>query len=146
MPRMLLQKVIPLGYAPVLALEGYARRSNDTGVYALIKIRASALNGCGYCSAMHLREARSGGETEARIAALHGDWWRHDLWSPAEQAALALTDEVTRLGEGGVSDAAWDRAVQLWGEKGTGHLLLGICTINVWNRIAISTGLEAADL
>ena len=146
MPRMLMQKVIPMGYAPVLALEGYARRSNDKTTYEIIKIRASALNGCGYCLAMHTRDARAEGESEARIESLQNDWRDADLWSPAEEAALTLTDEVTRLGEGGVSDTAWDSAIRHWGEKGTGHLIIAICTINVWNRIAISTGLTAADL
>ncbi|KAA9394258.1 carboxymuconolactone decarboxylase family protein [Kocuria coralli] len=146
MPRMILQKVIPLGYAPVLALEGYARRSNDRRTYELVKIRASALNGCGYCSAMHVRDALAQGEAENRIEALRSDWRALDVWSPAEEAALALTDEVTRLGESGVSDTVWNAAVEQWGEKGTGHLIIAICTINVWNRIAISTGLEAADL
>lgn len=146
MPRLWLQKVIPLGYAPVLALEGYARRVNDTRTYELVKIRASALNGCGYCLAMHTRDARKLGESEERIHALTGRWMEHDLWSPAEAAALALTDEVTRLGEGGVSDAVWTESIARWGEKGTGHLIIAIATINVWNRIAIATGLEAADL
>lgn len=146
MPRMLMQKVIPLGYAPVLALEGYARRSNDKTTYEIVKIRASALNGCGYCLAMHTRDARSEGESEARIEALQNDWRDADLWSPAEEAALALTDEVTRLDEDGVSDTVWDAAIRHWGEKGTGHLVIAICTINVWNRIAISTGLTATDL
>lgn len=146
MPRMNLQKVIPLGFAPVLGLEAYARSSNDKRTYELVKLRASALNGCGYCIAMHTRDARKHGESEERIDALHGDWRDHDLWSPAEAAALALTDEATRLGEHGVSDEAWNAAIEQWGEKGTGHLILAICTINVWNRIAITTGMEAEDL
>lgn len=146
MPRMHLQKAIPLAYGPVLALEAYARRVNDKRTYELVKIRASAINGCGYCLAMHIRDARTLGESEERIAALQEDWRATDLWSPAEEAALALTDEVTRLGEGGVSEAVWADAIDRWEEKGTGHLIIAIATINVWNRIAIATGLEAEDL
>ncbi|MGY4720477.1 carboxymuconolactone decarboxylase family protein [Naumannella cuiyingiana] len=146
MPRMKLQKVTPLAYAPMVALETYARTHNDARTYELIKIRASELNGCGYCLAMHTRDARKQGESDERIAALAGDWRAVDLWSPAEAAALALTDEVTRLGEGGVSDATWDEAVARWGEKGVAGLIMAIVVINAWNRIAIPTGLEAADL
>ncbi|WP_293696435.1 carboxymuconolactone decarboxylase family protein [uncultured Agrococcus sp.] len=146
MPRMLMQKVVPLGYAPVLALETYARRNNDKTTYNIVKIRASAINGCGYCIAMHTRDARKQGESDARIEALQTDWRAADLWSPAEETALALTDEVTRLGEDGVSDSTWDSAMEHWGEQGMGHLIIAISTINVWNRIAISTGLTAADL
>lgn len=147
MPRMLMHKVMPMAYAPVGALEAYARNHNDKRTYELVKIRASALNGCSYCLAMHTRDARKQGETEERIAALQDDWRNDDLWSDAEKAALALTDQATRLEPGvGVTDDVWDEAVAQWGTKGAGHLVLAIATINVWNRIAISTGLEAADL
>ncbi|MDN5724969.1 MAG: hypothetical protein L0G99_03410 [Propionibacteriales bacterium] len=50
------------------------------------------------------------------------------------------------LGEGGVSDATYDEAVAQWQEKGTASLIMAIATINVWNRIAISTGLRDTDL
>ena len=146
MPRMHLQKVIPMAYGPVLALENYARKVNDKRTYELVKIRASAINGCGYCLAMHVRDARKLGESEQRIAALETGWRHQDLWSPAEKAALALTDELTKLGEHGVSDVVWDEAIERWGEKRTGHLIIAIATINVWNRIAIATGLQAEDL
>lgn len=145
MPRVLLQKVIPMGYGPVLALEAYARRVNDKRTYELIKIRASWLNGCDYCLAMHERAARRAGESEARIAALRAEWRSQDLWSPAEAAALALTDEVTRLDDG-VSEPVWQESLAQWGDKGTGHLLMAIATINVWNRLAIATDLRAEDL
>lgn len=146
MPRMKLQKVAPTAYAPLLAMEAWARTHNDKTTYELVKIRASALNGCSYCLAMHSRDARKAGESEQRIDAVQGDWQDAALWSPAERAALALTDELTRLGEGGVADATWQDAVEHWGEKGVAGLVMAIAVINVWNRIGIGTGLEAADL
>lgn len=146
MPRMKMQKVVPLGYAPVLALEGYARSHNDKRTYELVKIRASKINRCGFCIAMHTRDARKIGETDDRIAALDGKWHEQDLWTPAEAAALYLTDQVTRLGEEGVTDEVWDEAIAQWGAKGTANLVIAIATINVWNRIGIATGLEAEDL
>src|SRR5690625_6112464 len=43
----------------VLAMENYAKNSGlDRGLYELIKIRASQLNGCAFCLDMHLRDAR----------------------------------------------------------------------------------------
>ena len=103
MPRMKMQKVLPGAYAPLLGLEAYARTHNDKRTFELVKIRASALNGCGYCLAMHTRDARAAGESEDRITALQKQWRDTDLFSPAEEAALALTDEVTRLSADGVS-------------------------------------------
>lgn len=146
MPRMKLQKVLPGAYAPLLGLEAYARTHTDKRTFELIKIRASALNGCGYCLAMHTRDARTAGESEDRITALQKQWRDTDLFSPAEEAALALTDEVTRLGSDGVADSVWDEAVSRWDRKGVGGLLMAIIAINTWNRVAITTGLEAQDL
>ncbi|WP_066911511.1 carboxymuconolactone decarboxylase family protein [Millisia brevis] len=146
MARMKMQKVLPGAYAPLLGLEAYARTHNDKRTFELVKIRASALNGCGYCLAMHTRDARAAGESEDRITALQKQWRDTDLFSPAEEAALALTDEVTRLSADGVSDAVWDEAVNRWDLKGTGRLLMAIIAINCWNRLAITTGLEAEDL
>lgn len=144
--RINLQKTSPLAYAPLLAMETYARRNNDKRTNHLVKILSSAINGCSYCIAMHTRDARKQGESEERIAALTGDWTAVDLWSPAERAALALTDELTRLGDGGVSDPVWDETVAQWGEKGAAHLVMAIATINTWNRVAIATGMDASDL
>lgn len=146
MPRMKLQKVLPSAYGPLLGLDGYARLNNDKVTFELIKIRASALNRCGYCLAMHTRDAAKAGISQDRITALQKEWRDTDLFSPAEEAALALLDEVTRLGDSGVSDATWDEAVHRWGEKGVGRLLMAIIAINAWNRVGVATGLEAEDL
>ncbi len=146
MPRMNMSKVKPTAYAALFALEGYARTHNDHRTFELIKIRASSLNGCRYCLAMHTRDARKHGESEERIGALQEDWRDGELFSPAEEAALALTDEVTRLSPDGVSDDTWTEAVRCWGEKGVASLLMAIAAINVWNRIAIPTGMEPEDL
>ncbi|MFW6597768.1 carboxymuconolactone decarboxylase family protein [Propionibacteriaceae bacterium Y2011] len=146
MPRMLLQKVLPTAYAPLLAVETYARTHNDKRTFHLVKILASVINGCSYCVAMHTRDARKQGESEERLAALQADWRAVDLWSPAEHAALALTEEATVLGEGGVSDAVYDEAVAQWKEKGVAGLIMAIAAINMWNRVAITTGMHAEDL
>lgn len=144
--RINLQKTTPLAYAPLLAMESYARTHNDKRTNHLVKILSSQINGCSYCIAMHTRDARKAGESDERIDALAGDWRAGDLWSPAEHAALALTDELTRLGEGGVSDPVWDEVVAQWGTKGAANLVMAVVTINMWNRIAIATGMSAADL
>lgn len=143
MPRMKLSK---MAYAPILTMEAYARRQNDKRTYELVKILASSINGCSYCLAMHTRDARKGGETDDRITALQGDWRASGLFDEKETAALALTEQVTRLAAGGVSDEVYDEAAARWGEKGVGALIMAIATINVWNRVAITTGMTAADL
>lgn len=145
MARLNLRSVAPLAYAPVLALEAYARRNVDRVTFELVKIRASQLNQCSYCIAMHTRDARKQGETEERIAALADDWRSTEAFDERERAALELTDALTRL-PGGVSDDLHDQVVATWGEKGLAQLVMAIVAINTWNRVAIGTGMTAADL
>lgn len=64
-----------------------------------------------------------------------------DLYSEREQAALALTEEITRISAGGVSDEVWSLAQLAFDEQDIATLIMAICAINAWNRIAISTHL-----
>ena len=60
------------------------------------------------------------------------------IFSEQERAALAWAEEVTRLGERGVSNNAFDAATAVFGEKQLVDLTLAIGVINAYNRIAIS--------
>lgn len=133
-------------YEAVLAMEGYVRGSGlDPLLYELVKIRASQLNGCAYCLDMHNRDARAKGEDQRRLDVLSA--WREapDLFSERERAALALTEQVTRI-EGGVDDEVWRAVTEHFDEQGTVHLLMAIATINVWNRLAVATHQDLPEL
>ncbi|AXH95552.1 carboxymuconolactone decarboxylase family protein [Ornithinimicrobium avium] len=126
-------------YQAVLAMEGYVRSSGmDPVLYELVKIRASQLNGCAYCLDMHNRDARAAGEDQRRLDVLSA--WREapDLFSGAERAALALTEQVTRI-EGGVDEEVWGALAEHFDDGQVVHLLMSIATINVWNRLAVAT-------
>lgn len=142
MPRLNLRKTHKLGMAAILGLEGYTRVRVPAVLNELIKLRASLLNGCGYCIDMHTRALRRAGESDDRIAALEGEV-PVTLFDDRERAALALTDAVTRLEPGGVPDQIWEEAAEEFSEAELGHLLILIATINVWNRLGIATKLEA---
>src|SRR5699024_11126826 len=107
--------------------------------YEQVKICASQLNGCAYFLDMHTRDARRKGEQQRRLDILSA--WREapSMFSEAEQAALALTESVTLIGQQRVTDAVWDRAAAQFGEADLVHLLMAIAVINVWNRLAVST-------
>ena len=91
-------------YTAMFGLEKYLSRSSvDASLRELIKIRASQINGCAYCIQMHTEQARKAGETEQRIYALAA-WQESPLFNDTERAVLALTDEVTRIADGGLSD------------------------------------------
>lgn len=142
MPRMNLRKTHKLGMAAVLGLEAYCRSHTDKRLYELIKLRASQLNRCGFCIAMHTEALVTAGESAERIAGLAEPGLPSGVYSPAEQAALGLTEAVTRLGDG-VPDEVWEAAAEHFSETQLGNLVLAIATINVWNRIGIATRLDA---
>jgi AhpD family alkylhydroperoxidase len=145
--RLSVNDIDPTAYQAVLAMERYVRNSGlDKPLYELIKIRASQLNGCAFCLDMHHRDARAGGEDQRRLDVLSA--WREapDLYTAREQAALAMTEAVTLIGENGVSDEVWSEATRHFDNAGMVQLLMAIATINVWNRLAVSTHQQLPDL
>ena len=116
--------------------------SLDPRLKELVRIRASQVNGCGYCIHYHTTDARKLGETEQRLYAL-GAWWETPFFTMEEQVALKLTEEVTRISDHGISDEVFERALKLFGRQKLAQLIFLIVTINSWNRIAISMHLVA---
>jgi AhpD family alkylhydroperoxidase len=114
----------------------------DPKLVELVKLRASQINGCGYCVNTHSRDARKAGETEQRVFAIVA-WWETPFFTEAEQAALKLTEEITRIGEGGLSEDTYQKALQHFGNTGVAQLIFTVVTINSWNRIAISMHMVA---
>ena len=88
---------------------------------------------------MHTRDARKAGETEQRIYALNA-WRDTPFFSEEERAILALAEEVTLINNH-VKDETYEQAAKLLDETYLAQVILAIITINVWNRIGISTGL-----
>jgi alkylhydroperoxidase family enzyme len=65
--------------------------------------------------------------------------WRDAEWfSDRERAALELAEQVTLL-PGGVPDSVWDAAAEVFDDRELADLLIAIATINVWNRLMVST-------
>lgn len=140
-PRMKIANVVPEAYDAVLTLEKYAASHVDPTLYELVKLRASMINGCGFCIDMHSHDALKAGETPQRLFELMA-WREVGCFTDKERAALALVDQATRLGEEGVTDEVWDEANAQFTEEEVANLLIAIATINVWNRIAIPTRMQ----
>ncbi|MBP2563429.1 AhpD family alkylhydroperoxidase [Neorhizobium galegae] len=103
----------------------------------LVNIRASQINGCGFCLDMHVKEAKIHGESELRV--YHVAIWREsNLFVPRERAALAWTEAVTKLPEGGIPDELYERVRGQLSEKEISDLTFSIMTINAWNRASIA--------
>ena len=104
----------------------------------LVKIRASQINGCGMCLDMHTKDAAAAGETPVRLA-LVAAWREAVVFTEAERAALALTEEGTRLADAhtGVSDETWAAVRKHYDDEQIAALTCLVATINAWNRLNV---------
>ncbi|WP_028801316.1 carboxymuconolactone decarboxylase family protein [Streptomyces sp. 142MFCol3.1] len=104
----------------------------------LVKIRASQINGCGFCTDMHTKEATLAGETAVRLN-LIAAWREATVFTDAERAALELAEQGTRVADaaGGVSDEAWANAAKYYDEDQLVALISQIAVINAYNRINV---------
>ncbi|MFC9114245.1 carboxymuconolactone decarboxylase family protein [Streptomyces sp. NPDC057092] len=112
----------------------------------LVKIRASQINGCGFCTDMHTKDATAAGETQQRLN-LVAAWREATVFTDAERAALALAEEGTRIADaaGGVSDEVWADAAKHYDEEQLAALISLIAIINAYNRINVITQQPAGD-
>ena len=85
---------------------------------------------------MHAKDARAARETEYRAHALSA-WRETPFFSGRERAALAWTEAVTRIADGG-PDALCHEARQPSSEKGLTDRTWAVVAINGWDRIASS--------
>ncbi|MBF6224514.1 carboxymuconolactone decarboxylase family protein [Nocardia abscessus] len=131
----------PVGGSFVKRLTMASKVINDStlpaATYELVKIRASQINGCGYCTDMHTKDAAHAGETSVRLN-LIAAWHEATVFTEAERAALALTEEATRIGDGrAVSDAVWQEVRKHYDDDQIAALIAAIAMINAWNRMNV---------
>ncbi len=136
--RIDLAKIAPDAYRHFLQLEGVIARHVDRKLLHLIKLRASQINGCAFCLAMHTDEALRDGEPAERLTLLDA-WEESTLYSEKERAALAWAEEVTLIADSGASRETFDALKAHFSEEEIGWLTLAAVQINAWNRIAISS-------
>jgi AhpD family alkylhydroperoxidase len=104
----------------------------------LVSLRASQINGCGWCIDMHTKEAAAAGETAVRLN-LVAAWRESSVFTEAEQAALALAEEGTRLADAhhGVSDDTWTQVRKHYDDDQIAALVALVALINAANRLAV---------
>jgi AhpD family alkylhydroperoxidase len=112
----------------------------------LVKIRASQINGCAFCTDMHTKDAEHNGETSLRLN-LIAVWREATVFTEAERAALALTEEGTRIADtpDAVRDDAWLNAAKHFDEDQLAALVGLIALINFYNRLNVITRQPAGD-
>lgn len=137
--RLDIYQVEPTAYDGMFALEKYLKESPLTlQQISLIKMRASQINSCAYCINMHTSEAIKSGETHQRLLLLSA-WNESNYFTDEEKVMLKMTEEITEISNGGVTDKTFQRAKELFEEKTIIAIILAATTINAWNRIAISS-------
>lgn len=136
-PIQLLPELLP-------ALQAVSRVSTVASVphitIALVELRASQINGCSVCVDLHSADLKRSGDTDRRIFAIGA--WRDTPWfTPAERAALALAEAVTRLSDRAdpVPDEIWNEAREHYNEAEIAALLMAVSAVNVWNRLNAAT-------
>jgi AhpD family alkylhydroperoxidase len=104
----------------------------------LMSLRASQINGCGWCLDLHTKEAAAAGETAVRLG-LVAAWRETTVFTEAEQAALALTEEGTRLADEhtGVSDETWAAVREHYDDDQVAALVCLVAMINAANRMGV---------
>ncbi|MER5636694.1 carboxymuconolactone decarboxylase family protein [Kitasatospora sp. NPDC002227] len=106
----------------------------------LVSLRASQINGCGWCIDLHTKEATAAGEDPTRLH-LVAAWRESTVFTEAEQAALAFAEEGTRLADAhqGVSDGTWAAVRTHYDDDQLAALVCLVSLINAANRMAVIT-------
>ncbi|RFM26382.1 carboxymuconolactone decarboxylase family protein [Deminuibacter soli] len=138
--RFLLARTQPAAFAAMLQLDNYVAGTAIPLLHReLIKIRASQLNGCAFCTDKHIQHALQLGETPERIVLLPA-WREAPHFTHAERIILSMTEEITLIHHSGLSDATWQQAICTFGDTLTAQLVMAITVINSWNRVGIASG------
>ena len=135
---MNLRALAPAAYRAMAAFDRSIKL--DPKLLELVRIRASQINGCAYCTELHTRAARRSGESERRIYAL-SVWRESPLFSDRERSVLELTDAITNVRDASVPEDVYRRAAEHLDQVELANLMLAISAINSWNRIAISSAM-----
>jgi AhpD family alkylhydroperoxidase len=131
-------KRMPAVHAALLTLSKSAGQAGlDKTLIELIEIRASQINGCAFCLAYHLNSARQVPVPAAKLD-LVATWREAGIFSAREQAALAWTETMTRLGPESTSDAEYAALGAEFSEEEAIYLTVTIGVINHWNRLGVA--------
>lgn len=141
--RLNIKEVAPNALKAMIGLEMYiSNASISKTTKELIKIRASQINGCAYCINIHTQDAIKNGETNQRIFLLNA--WREaeGIFTEEEKLVLAMTEEITLIHQNGLSDETYSNALQFFSEAQIADIITAVITINLWNRVVLSTHLQ----
>jgi AhpD family alkylhydroperoxidase len=140
--RVKLANVVPDFYKAMIELDRVSAEGLDPKLAHLVRIRASQINGCSYCTDMHSLDLLQLDDNQQRITLL--PVWREakKFYSEQEQAALALTEAITLVSVDHVPDDVYEVAANAFDEKDLAQLIALIITINMWTRVGVTGKME----
>ncbi|WP_437787825.1 carboxymuconolactone decarboxylase family protein [Sorangium sp. So ce1097] len=133
--------LIPGIMQPIQALIGAVKKCGvPARTLELVHLRASQINGCGFCVDMGARELKKAGEADERLFAVAA-WREAPYFTDAERAALALAEAATRLSDRAdpVPDDVWEEAARHYDEPALAALIVHIALTNCFNRVNVAT-------
>jgi AhpD family alkylhydroperoxidase len=141
------QNVAPEVLQPLYDMNKLLAKSGlEPTLLTLVELRASQLNRCAFCLALHTREAHALGEGGDRLSGLVA--WREAPWySARERAALEWTEALTLIAHQPPGADLLARMKENFSDKELVYLTLAVNAINSWNRfnVAFGTSPEYAD-
>lgn len=141
--RVKLASVVPDFYKAMIELDRVSAEGIDEKLAHLVRIRASQINGCAYCTDMHSLDLQQFGEEQQQRIALLPVWREaHKFYTDQEKAALQLTEAITLISVDHVPDDVYEVAAQAFDEKELAQLIALIITINMWTRVGVTGHME----
>ncbi|QFY11654.1 carboxymuconolactone decarboxylase family protein [Nonomuraea phyllanthi] len=139
----------PTAYKALIALSMEADKNAaaaglDPLLVELIRIRTSQINGCAFCLRMHTREALKKGENPDRIAVLPA-WAESAYFSERDRAALRLTEAITLVSVGHVTDEDYAAAADVLTSDQISAVAWLTTVMNSFNRVAITSRYHVGD-
>jgi AhpD family alkylhydroperoxidase len=129
-------QIAPDAYAALTTLSQAIGASGlELDLVEMVKIRASQINGCAFCTQYHLNAARKHGVPPEKLDLLIV-WHEAGIFSAREQAALAWTEKLTLIAGNRVSDEDYAAVSAEFSTAEVAWLTTAIGLINTWNRIA----------
>lgn len=130
------QKTVP---GAVAALAALGKAIDDSGLEKelteLVKLRVSQINGCAFCTQLHLNVSRKIGVPASKLDLL-AVWRDSGLFSAREKAALSWAEHLAGLDSASVPPEAYAELCTVFSDAETAHLTVAIGHISAWNRIA----------
>ena len=137
--RMNYNAASPAGMKALAAVHTYVRQSGlPSRLVDLVFLRVSQINGCAYCIDLHSRDLLKAGLPIEHLVLVPSWSEASRIFDKQERAAFAWAEVVTRLGDRGVPDNAFEAAAEVFAEKQLSDLTIAISVMNAYNRMAIS--------